>query len=189
MAGKLFILTGPSGVGKTTVAKRLLADVPTLRRLITCTTRPPREGEADGVDYHFFTKDAFLGMISRDELFEWAEVYGNMYGNQTAELEKHLREGASVLMVLDVQGAKSVKEKRPDAQVLFLTAESPLILAKRIQERGGAKPEDLDRRLRELPEEMAFATQAAVTVENGEGQLDQTVAALRAFIEDALAGA
>ncbi len=185
MTGKLFVITGPSGVGKTTIAERLLAEMPNLVRLVTITTREMRPNEVNDVDYHFVDRATFEQMITAGELFEHAEVYGQFYGNSTAEVEALLASGKNVLAVIDVQGAKTVGEKRPDATTIFLTADSAENLAKRLLSRGKIEAADLERRRSELEAEMTFAPECTHTVVNNEGQIDQTVAEVRKIIESA----
>lgn len=178
MAHKLYILTGPSGVGKTTVANRLLDQVPNLTKLVTYTTREPRAEETNGVHYNFVDEPAFTKMIEQNELFEWAKVYEQYYGNTTKDLEELLKK-KDVLMVIDVQGAKTVEEKRPEASSIFLTAESKDELMDRIKKRGKVKAEDLETRLVEYETEMAFAEKCDHQVMNAEGKIYETVEELK----------
>jgi len=183
MSGKLFVLTGPSGVGKTTIAKQLLAELPNLTRLITFTTRESRPGEQNDVDYHFIDEATFRGMIDQGAFFEHANVYGKLYGNATAELEELLASGKNVLMVVDVQGAKTVAEKRSEATTIFLAADSVENLLARLEGRGTSDDADLEKRRAQLETETAFGEQCNHTVINTEGQIDQTVEAVRTIIE------
>ncbi len=176
MPGNLYVITGPSGVGKTTVAHELLKRRENLSRLITCTTRAIRPGEKDGVDYHFLSKDQFAELVAAGEMFEYAHHYGNDYGNRTADLNRLLESGKDVLMVLDVVGARTVHQKRPDAFVIFITPDSPDILRKRIERRDPSKAANVEERLSALPEEMAFAEECQAVVENQDGKLDETIA-------------
>lgn len=175
---RIIVLTGPSGVGKTTVAQRLMARLPRLKKLVTCTTRTPRDGEVAGVDYHFFSKKEFKAMIARNELFEWANVYDHFYGNRTADVEKIVQEGFDVLMVIDVQGARTVKKTWPNAFTIFLVPKSEMELRERIAGRGNIEQEELQRRLQAAREEMTFAKEANAVIRNPQGKLDETVEAL-----------
>jgi len=183
MTGKLFVITGPSGVGKTTIAERLLAELPNLVRLVTITTRQMRTDEVNDVDYHFVDRAAFEQMVAEKALFEHAPVYGELYGSSTAEVEGLLASGKNVLMVIDVQGAKTVSQKRSDATTIFLAADSVDNLVRRLLGRGTIERQDLERRRGKLETEMAFAPECAHTVINKDGQIDQTVAEVRQIIE------
>jgi guanylate kinase len=175
MSGNISILTGPSGVGKTTVGKQLLQTVPNLHKLVTCTTRKPRTGERDGRDYHFLSSKKFLSGVKRGDFFEWANVYGQLYGNRKKELSRELNHGYDVLFVVDVQGAKKIKKLRPDADVIFLTAPSQNVLESRIKKRGAISAEELKKRFASFKKELAFAKKADLVVENKEGHLPKTI--------------
>ena len=180
---KLYVITGPSGVGKTSVALKLIEELPRIKKLITCTTRSPRDGEVVDVDYHFLSSEAFEQMIERGELFEWAKVYEQYYGNRTAELEKLFAQGGDVIMVVDVQGARTIKKNRPDAFVIFLTADSSDNLEDRIRSRASITEEELTRRMQKIREEMSFASQADLVVTNTEGKLATTVHQIKIAIQ------
>ncbi len=187
MQGKLFVLTGPSGVGKTTVAEKLREAIPNLKRLVTCTTREPREGEVDGVHYHFLDKDAFMGLVASGEMFEWDEHYGHLYGSRNTDVDALIAEGGATLIVIDVNGAKTIETARPDAITLFLTAESKEVLVERIKSRGKWTEADLKKRFEELNAEMAFAKTADHVIENSEGKLEETVDRIRGIFEQEMA--
>ncbi|MEK7665294.1 MAG: guanylate kinase [Patescibacteria group bacterium] len=180
---KLYVITGPSGVGKTSVALKLVEALPRLKKLVTCTTRAMRDGEVADVDYHFFTNEEFERMIERGELFEWDKHYGYWYGNRTAELEALLDDGLDVLMVVDVNGARTIKKNRPDAFVIFLTADSSDNLEDRIRSRASITEEELTRRMQKIREEMSFASQADLVVTNTEGKLATTVHQIKIAIQ------
>jgi len=180
--GKVFILTGPSGVGKTTVAKRLLVAVKTLKRLVTYTTRPMRRGEKHGVAYFFISPQEFQKKLAAGEFFEHAEVYGQWYGNSAADIDADRARGQSVLLVLDIQGAQTVKKNLPSAQMIFLEPDNLAQLSKRIASRHQQDPLDLERRVATAKEEMKMKTIADFVVLNHQGKIGETVAAVKKII-------
>ncbi len=150
--GFVYILSAPSGTGKTTVGNLLLREVPFLERVITATTRLPREGEKDGVDYYFFKEEDFLKKINENFFLEWAKVYRYYYGTPKSEVERILSRGKDALLIIDVQGAFEVKRKLPNAVSIFLLPPSLEELKRRLTQRG---EKELTERLtwakRELP--------------------------------------
>ncbi|MBU0531180.1 MAG: guanylate kinase [Candidatus Uhrbacteria bacterium] len=181
MAGKLYVLTGPSAVGKTSVAERLLAEVPNLERVVTYTTREPREGETNGVDYNFVDEATFRKMINAGIMFEWAVVYDHLYGNSKDDIEKMLGEGKNVLLVIDVQGANTVCDKMPDAVSIFISADTENLLS-RIKKRGSISATDLEARRGEIDNEIEYSRQCQHVVINEENKLDEAVAQVRQII-------
>lgn len=180
--GRVFILTGPSGVGKTTVARELLKRVPNLVRLVTYTTRAPRPAEVDGRDYHFITEEEFARKRDAGEFFEWAQVYNDLYGNSRTDLEHIRAAGKDVLLVVDIQGAKTIQSKIPEAISIFLQAESAEALMRRLRMRGKMKPEDEARRAQTASAEMQEAKHCKHTVTAPEGKIEETVQAVFAII-------
>ncbi|MDX1643114.1 MAG: guanylate kinase [Thermoanaerobaculia bacterium] len=149
--GELFILSAPSGAGKTTLIQRLLdSDDPDLDGIefsVSYTTRRAREGERDGVDYHFVDTDRFQEMIADDEFLEWAEVHNNYYGTARREVEPRLEAGADVILDIDVQGAERVLHQRPDAHSIFIIPPSFRALEERLRRRGLDGEREIARRL------------------------------------------
>ncbi len=150
--GFVYILSAPSGTGKTTVGNFLLKEVPFLERVITATTRLPREGEKDGIDYYFLKEEDFLKKINENFFLEWAKVYRYYYGTPKSEVERILSRGKDALLIIDVQGAFEVKRKLPNAVSIFLLPPSLEELKRRLTQRG---EKELTERLtwakRELP--------------------------------------
>ena len=154
--GRLIVLSGPSGVGKTTVAKALLKGSRALVRSISATTRSPRPGERQGRDYHFLSEAAFAAKLKRRAFLEHARVHGRRYGTLRGPVEAARARGRDVLLVIDVQGARQVRRVAPDAVFLFLAPPGFQVLKARLARRGTEDPRTLRRRLatarRELKE-------------------------------------
>ncbi|MEX2420765.1 MAG: guanylate kinase [Actinomycetota bacterium] len=132
----MFVLAGPSGVGKGTLVRRLLELIPDLRVSISVTTRPPRATERDGVDYRFISDEEFDRLIEQEELLEWAEIFGHRSGTPTAPVRQALDPGTDVLLELDVQGARQVRERVPEAVLILLEPPSLQELERRLRSRG-----------------------------------------------------
>lgn len=145
--GVIFILSAPSGAGKTTLIRRLLKIFPEMILSVSYTTREPRPGEVGGRDYCFVTEKKFRALRSRRGFAEWARVHGSLYGTPRRPLEAHLRRGRDVLLDIDVQGAKRIKKQYPDAVSIFLLPPSWRELEKRLAERGTDRRETIERRL------------------------------------------
>lgn len=156
--GRLFVVSGPSGVGKGTVVAEVLKRLPNLKRTITYTTRKPRQGELQGRDYHFVTHEEFERLREQGAFLEWAEVYGNFYGSPRKEVEQLLASGHDVVLVLDVQGALSVKQQIPEAVLIFLEPPSLDELRRRLETRGTDPPEAIERRMEKAKWEMEQAS-------------------------------
>src|SRR3954454_7199997 len=132
----LLVVAGPSGVGKGTIVERLLARVPGLWESVSYTTRPPRPGEVDGVDYHFVSRDEFEALRDAGGFLEWFEVFGDLKGTPRGPVEERLAADADVLLEIDVQGALAVREQFPDAVLVFVRPPSLDVLRTRLEGRG-----------------------------------------------------
>ena len=134
--GFVYILSAPSGTGKTTIGELLLKEIPYLEKVITATTRKPREGEKHGRDYYFLREEEFLKKLKEDYFLEWAKVYRYYYGTPKEEVERIISSGKDALLIIDVQGAFQVKKKLPNAVTIFLLPPSFEELEKRLLKRG-----------------------------------------------------
>lgn len=152
--GKLFVISGSSGVGKGTVIKEFLSKHPEFKLSVSCTTRNPREGEVHGINYFFLTKDEFKACIERNEFLEWAEFSGNMYGTQKAYVENKLAEGKNLILEIDTQGALNVKKIMPEAQLIFILPPSLEELEARLRGRHTETEEAIQKRLQTVKSEM-----------------------------------
>ncbi len=131
------VVSAPSGAGKTSLAEHLLANVANVQRTISCTTREPRNHEVDGVDYFFISTEQFEARVRDDEFLEWADVHGHRYGTLFAEIERIRAQGDDAIMVIDVQGAESVRQKLPESVTIFILPPSRRVLIERLDGRDG----------------------------------------------------
>ena len=153
--GSLFILSGPSGAGKGTLRKKIFAGLKDIDFSVSCTTRCPRKGEVDAVDYRFLGKDDFDRLTREGAFLESAEVHGEWYGTLTGDVEKVLDSGRDILLEIDVQGALQIKKKIPDSILLFVAPPDLQVLERRLRERGTESEEALQLRLRNARREIA----------------------------------
>jgi guanylate kinase len=178
--GLLFIVSAPSGAGKTTLVERLVEQTPRLRMSRSYTSRHAREGERDSVDYNFVTRDRFETMVAADEFLEWADVFGNLYGTAAADTERLLDAGHDVVLVIDVQGARKLRARGVPACAVFVMPPSFAVLEQRLRGRSKDCEEDIQRRLQVAREEVAAFTEYDFVVVNDE--LVATVDRLRAIV-------
>ena len=155
MKGKLFIVSGPSGSGKSTITKKV-RDILNIPLSISATTRKPRVGEVDGVDYYFLTTNEFEKKIENDEFFEYANVHGNYYGTLISQIDKKLELGQNVILEIDVQGGIIAKSKRPDAILIFCRTEDENILENRLRARNTDIEEIILKRLENAKKELEY---------------------------------
>lgn len=178
----LLVLTGPSGVGKGTVGKALLDRDPALSWSVSATTRAPRDGEVDGIDYHFVTRDTFERLRDAGGFLEWFEVYGQLKGTPSAPVEAQLAAGHDVLLEIDVQGALAVRARYPEALLVFLRAPDPAVQEARLRARGSDDPEQIQTRLETAAREEAMSGQFDAVVVNADlGRAVDEVAAILAL--------
>jgi guanylate kinase len=152
------VLAAPSGTGKTTIAHRLVEGTGEFVFSVSATTRQPRKGERNGMDYEFMTREGFQAMIERGELAEWAEVHGNFYGTPRRMLEQATARGEFVVLDIDVQGARQIRAAFPEAVLVFVIPPSAEVLVSRLTKRGTEADQEVVRRLRNARKELARAT-------------------------------
>ena len=164
--GILFIISAPSGTGKTTLCKQLSTNLPGLWHSISYTTRNPRPSEMHGREYYFIKEDSFREMIARNEFVEWAQVYGHLYGTPRKSLTEKIDQGVDVLLEIDVQGAMQVKKRFEDSVPIFILPPSITVLRSRLQTRASDSPEEIQRRLHKVREEVWSYREYAYIVRN-----------------------
>lgn len=176
----LLVLAAPSGTGKTSIARALVEGPGRFVFSVSATTRPPRGTETDGVDYHFVTEGAFRRMASEGDLVEWAEVHGHLYGTPRVAIEEPTARGDHVVLDIDVQGARQVRERVPDAVLVFVCPPSAEALVTRLTRRGTEDRNEVVRRLRNAREELESARDFDYVVVNA--TLEDAVRTMRAIV-------
>jgi guanylate kinase len=182
--GSLFVIAGPSGVGKGSVVKALLARDPgSLALSVSATTRPPRAAEVHDLDYFFVSTDQFERMVDEGAMLEWASVFDHFYGTPADYVEEQRNSGRDVILEIDVQGARQVHERVPDAVLILLTPPSMDELARRLRGRGTESEEKIARRLDEAQRELSTASWFDHVIVNED--LERTVSEVAAIIDGA----
>ena len=185
-AGKLFVITGPSGVGKGTLISRLREAVPALDLSVSATTRPPRQGERQGVHYHFMDSAEFDRQVAAGAFLEHADYASHRYGTLRSEVEPRLARGESVVLEIELQGARQVRAAMPDAVQVFIAPPSPGALRERLDGRGTDSEEEIARRLAVAEQELAARDEFGHVIVNDD--VDEAAAELTALVRAALDG-
>ena len=182
---RVFVITGPSGVGKGTLIRGLMERVPQLELSVSATTRQPRPGEQDGVDYHFLSTEEFDRRIAAGDFVEHADYAGRRYGTLRSELERRVNAGMPVVLEIEVQGARQVREAMPEAVQVFIAPPSLEALRTRLIGRGTDDQQEVERRLQVAEEELAAQSEFGHVVVNDrlEDALEELVAIVRASLD------
>ena len=181
---KVFVITGPSGVGKGTLIRALLERMPELEMSVSATTRRPRPGETHGVDYWFLTDEDFASRVDDGDFVEWAEYSGRRYGTLRSELDRILATGRPVVLEIEVQGARQVRQAMPEAVQVFIVPPSREALRVRLVGRGTDPPEEVERRLGVAEEELAARSEFGHVVVND--RLEDAVERLAEIVRSSL---
>jgi len=178
----LIVLSGPSGVGKDALLRRMKEQKYPFHYVVTVTSRPRREGERDGVDYRFVSQREFQQMIDNGELLEWANVYGNYYGVPRKEISQALSKGKDVIVKVDVQGAATIKRILPQAVCVFLRPPSMEELERRLRQRHSESAKDLALRLQKAEEEMKSLPLFDHVLTSYQGKLDEAISQIQSIV-------
>ena len=179
--GQLFIISAPSGTGKTTLAERLVQVVPDLALSRSFTSRPPRTGELDGVDYNFISRERFESMIAGGEFLEYADVFGNLYGTSAATTEQALAHGQDLVLVIDVQGARQVRSQADGSVGIFVLPPSFPVLEERLRGRSKDTEAQIQRRLAVARSEVSAVNDYDYAIVNDD--VESAVGRLRSIVE------
>jgi guanylate kinase len=179
--GHLYVIAAPSGAGKTSLLQALMRRRPGVAFSVSCTTRKPRGGEQDGRDYHFLEREEFERLKEAGEFIEHANVFGNLYGTRKSVVEAALAEGRDLILEIDWQGAKQVRERLPEAVQIFILPPSRAELESRLRRRGSDSAEEIERRLRESALEMSHWADFDHVIVNRD--FDQALAELEAIFD------
>jgi guanylate kinase len=182
--GKVFVITGPSGVGKGTLIEQLLGRIQELELSVSATTREPRPGEVDGRDYHFLTPEDFRRRLEAGDFLEHASYSGNYYGTLREEVERRVASSRSVVLEIEVQGARQVRDAMPEAVLIFIAPPDEGVLRERLEGRGTDPPEAIEQRLRTAEVELGARTEFPHVVVNDEVQ--RATAELEGLVRDQL---
>lgn len=181
--GLIFVISGPAGCGKGTVVGKLREMMPNIGFSVSATTRPPRPGEIDGVNYHFITREKFTELLEAGEVLEHTEYCGNMYGTLKSEAVRTLNEGRDIILEIEVEGALQIKSMMPDdAVAVMLIAPDPEELERRLRGRGTESDEVIKRRLKRSVEEIGLAENYDYVVINETGKTDECAAKIQGII-------
>ncbi len=177
----LYIVSAPSGAGKTSLLKAVVETDPGIQVSVSHTTRPMRPGEEDGVDYHFVDREAFLGMVEQGAFLEHAQVFDNFYGTSEAAIREQMEQGLDVVLEIDWQGARQVRQRFGDAVSIFILPPTPEALRQRLEGRGQDSEEVIERRMRDARAEMSHYAEYDYLIVND--LFDEAVEQLRSVIE------
>ena len=180
MPGNLFIVSAPSGAGKTSLVAALLASTPEIALSVSYTTRPPRAGEIHGKDYHFVSRDTFVEMAGRGDFLESAEIYGNLYGTSLSWIKSEIASGRDILLEIDWQGATQVRHFFPDCIGIFILPPSIQALEERLKGRGKDSAEVIARRMQAARDEIAHVFEFDYVIINN--KLDEATQQLRSVV-------
>lgn len=182
LEGNLFVISGPSGVGKGTLVAQIMQKLPNAWLSVSATTRKPREDEVDGVSYFFLEEDDFLKRIETQGMLEWAKFNAHYYGTPLQSVVEHMEKGEQVILEIEVQGAFQVKERIPQARLVFIEPPSLEILEQRLRGRGTESEEQIAKRLRIAQDEMKMRDRYDKRIVND--NLDSALSELLSYIED-----
>ena len=178
--GSMFIISAPSGAGKTTLCRTIIASAGGIEQSVSFTSRAPRKGESNDVDYTFIDETEFRKMIDRGDFVEWAVVHGNLYGTSRRRLEEIMEEGHDVMLDIDTQGARQIRQSYPGGVFIFILPPSMKVLRERLESRKTNTPEDIENRLRRAMEEIRDYTMYDYVIVND--VLEESIRKLEAII-------